>query len=72
MSLPAAAAVLRFLLDQNVQDAVREFRVGLGYEVFTVRDTTGAGAPVVLPRRRLRHRRLGQRPVAGYGGLYRS
>lgn len=36
---------LRFLLDQNVQDAVRDFLVGLGYEVLRVRDTTGAGAP---------------------------
>jgi predicted nuclease of predicted toxin-antitoxin system len=38
-------APLRFLLDRNVQDAVREFLVGLGYEVVRVRDTTGAGAP---------------------------
>lgn len=38
-------ALLRFLLDQNVQDAVRDFLVDLGYEVLRVRDTTGAGAP---------------------------
>lgn len=36
---------MRFLLDQNVQDAVRIFLVERGYEALTVRDTTGAGAP---------------------------
>lgn len=38
-------ALLRFLLDQNVQDAVLDFLVELGYDVLRVRDTTGAGAP---------------------------
>jgi G:T-mismatch repair DNA endonuclease (very short patch repair protein) len=36
---------VRFLLDQNVQDAVRSFLVDQGFEVFRVRDTAGAGAP---------------------------
>lgn len=35
----------RFLLDQNVQDAVRGFLVDLGYETYLVRDTSGAGSP---------------------------
>ncbi len=41
-------ALLRFLLDQNVQEAVREFLVALGYDVLRVRDTTGADAPESL------------------------
>ncbi len=36
---------LRFLLDQNVQDAVLDFLVGRGFETLRVRDTTGAEAP---------------------------
>ncbi len=38
-------AALRFLLDQNVQDAVRTFLIDQGFEALRGRDMTGAGAP---------------------------
>lgn len=37
--------LLRFLLDQNVQEAVREYLLALGHEVMRSRDATGTDAP---------------------------
>ncbi|MCC6421701.1 MAG: DUF5615 family PIN-like protein [Gemmataceae bacterium] len=45
MTNAGASVRLRFLLDQNVQDAVLEYLNALGFEVLRVRDTTGADAP---------------------------
>ena len=35
----------RFLIDQNVQEAVHQYLLGLGYESFWVRDLSGPGTP---------------------------